>query len=393
VTSQLGSGGGEVRELAARLATATTSDDVLDGVTAFVACNRSDGEAFSMFCPRPEVLVQDCVRVLRTERHSEAELKQALFTGLSLTDREFGTMPKLLALARKTFTLESVFGSEFVTRSASYNDVWAPHGLEQQVLALLDGPIGATGFLCWTRRKGMRPFDAPQVHAFENVRRMVRKTLTRCTKTYAAALVAALADSLDVLGVVFDGHGMPLWMSRGAVRRAGDLYGMFHGRPLFWRWSSEFERWRDGATAALRKAEPAPLRDARYLFRVYEGEPGPLVVVTEGERPQNPAEIASTAPEAQARALAILAAPPLAPPVGRGAGLEERCWRARHLWSLTAKQTTVLLHVVQGLSNKEIAGLIGCAERTVEVHVSALLKKMRAESRGRLVATFWLGST
>jgi DNA-binding CsgD family transcriptional regulator len=58
-------------------------------------------------------------------------------------------------------------------------------------------------------------------------------------------------------------------------------------------------------------------------------------------------------------------------------------------WSLTARETEVLSHLVQGTTNKGIAGKLGCAERTVEVHVTHLLNKAQVESRSALIALFF----
>jgi DNA-binding NarL/FixJ family response regulator len=44
---------------------------------------------------------------------------------------------------------------------------------------------------------------------------------------------------------------------------------------------------------------------------------------------------------------------------------------------------------VQGLSNKEIAQRLDCAENTVELHVTQLLRKAGASSRTKVVAQFW----
>lgn len=58
-------------------------------------------------------------------------------------------------------------------------------------------------------------------------------------------------------------------------------------------------------------------------------------------------------------------------------------------WSLTARETEVLSHLVQGTTNKGIAAKLGCAERTVEVHVTHLLGKAQVESRSALIALFF----
>jgi DNA-binding NarL/FixJ family response regulator len=66
--------------------------------------------------------------------------------------------------------------------------------------------------------------------------------------------------------------------------------------------------------------------------------------------------------------------------------------RARVLasqWRLTRRQTEVLALLAQGGSNKEIAAALGCAEVTVEFHVTALLRKAGVDGRAVLIARFW----
>lgn len=50
----------------------------------------------------------------------------------------------------------------------------------------------------------------------------------------------------------------------------------------------------------------------------------------------------------------------------------------------TARELEVLPLVQQGLANKEIAGKLHMAERTVKLHVSALLKKFNVTERHQL---------
>ncbi len=72
------------------------------------------------------------------------------------------------------------------------------------------------------------------------------------------------------------------------------------------------------------------------------------------------------------------------------ASLRTRVDRAKRCWKLTRRQTDVLGHVVEGRSNKEIAAMLGCAEGTVEIHLTQLLRRASADSRGTLTAKFWM---
>jgi DNA-binding CsgD family transcriptional regulator len=58
-------------------------------------------------------------------------------------------------------------------------------------------------------------------------------------------------------------------------------------------------------------------------------------------------------------------------------------------WRLTSRQAEVLRLVVHGDANKAIAVKLGCSPRTVEIHVTALLRKTGFSSRSELIAGFW----
>lgn len=58
-------------------------------------------------------------------------------------------------------------------------------------------------------------------------------------------------------------------------------------------------------------------------------------------------------------------------------------------WALTPRQSAVLELVAEGLPNRTVAERLACSEKTVELHVSALLTKARCVGRAQLVARFW----
>jgi DNA-binding CsgD family transcriptional regulator len=69
--------------------------------------------------------------------------------------------------------------------------------------------------------------------------------------------------------------------------------------------------------------------------------------------------------------------------------VEVRLELATPAWKLTPRQTDVLRLVARGDSNKDIAAALGCAENTIELHVTALLRRAGVSSRTQLVARFW----
>jgi FixJ family two-component response regulator len=67
---------------------------------------------------------------------------------------------------------------------------------------------------------------------------------------------------------------------------------------------------------------------------------------------------------------------------------------AQRLALLTAREHDVLVHVANGLLNKQIAGRLGIAEKTVKIHRSRIMHKMAVRSvaeLARLVERFGLG--
>jgi DNA-binding NarL/FixJ family response regulator len=58
---------------------------------------------------------------------------------------------------------------------------------------------------------------------------------------------------------------------------------------------------------------------------------------------------------------------------------------------LSPRQQEVLGHLSRGDSNRTIALALGVSESAVELHVSALLARLDADSRAALVARFWSG--
>ncbi|MEW5738201.1 MAG: helix-turn-helix transcriptional regulator [Myxococcota bacterium] len=58
-------------------------------------------------------------------------------------------------------------------------------------------------------------------------------------------------------------------------------------------------------------------------------------------------------------------------------------------WALTERQVQVVSLLARGLSNKELGKELGCSVKTVETHVTEVLRRAGAASRLTLVATFW----
>ena len=54
---------------------------------------------------------------------------------------------------------------------------------------------------------------------------------------------------------------------------------------------------------------------------------------------------------------------------------------------LSSREREVLRHLVEGMSNKEIAGLLGITEATVKCHVSTILMRLNVSDRTQAVVT------
>lgn len=60
-------------------------------------------------------------------------------------------------------------------------------------------------------------------------------------------------------------------------------------------------------------------------------------------------------------------------------------------YGLTPRERDVLEQLARGLANKEIAATLRCTVKTVEAHVTSMLRKMRAESRAEVLARMLRG--
>jgi DNA-binding CsgD family transcriptional regulator len=69
--------------------------------------------------------------------------------------------------------------------------------------------------------------------------------------------------------------------------------------------------------------------------------------------------------------------------------MAQRLEQAIATWKLTPRQADVLALVVTGKANKEIAKSLDCADNTIELHVTRVLRKAGFTSRSQLIAGFW----
>lgn len=203
-----------------------------------------------------------------------------------------------------------------------------------QLRALIcDGPR----LLSWVGCFQQEPFRPDQIAAFSRVIEVLRTRLRMERMVDQAVLVKR------GLAAVLERFGRPAFLidARGQVLHAND------------------------AGVAVHDADPRALR--AMLDAAIRGAPGnALELIPVGGQP--------------ASWMALL-------PEGDPAATRLKVFSGQ--WGLTPRQTDVMRELARGESNRDIAAALGCSERTIELHVTAILQKTGAESRAAAVATFW----
>ncbi len=195
---------------------------------------------------------------------------------------------------------------------------------------------------------------------------MVRRTRRKATSAGDAVPVDGAAPQ-NAVGVPADGAGPPL------------------GEP------AELGRIAIAALGAALEAIPSPAFVLRSPSSVlHANSRGRSLLSAERDRVLNVLRTVSPPPRGSAR-FPIEAAPDhhlvVLHDLERDA--QARLGSVARRWGLTPRQSAVLELVAQGDSNRAVASRLGCSEKTVELHVSALLAKTRCSSRAQLVASFW----
>jgi DNA-binding NarL/FixJ family response regulator len=62
--------------------------------------------------------------------------------------------------------------------------------------------------------------------------------------------------------------------------------------------------------------------------------------------------------------------------------------KVKHLTTLTERQRQIAMLACQGLSNKELAQILGLAEGTVKIHLNAIYTKLGVRSKIALMVRF-----
>ena len=213
-----------------------------------------------------------------------------------------------------------------------------PAGLEgmyQLRVLVCDGPL----LLGWVGGFRVRPYEDTDLAALEVLAERFRRRLWLDRQLGEAArargALDVVLDAIDAPAVVLTSSGAIAHANRAARAVSAD------------RWKSFTRDVRDAVRAPHPPYDVTPIRDGRASHH--------LVVVR-------------AAPEGDATA---------------------RLDSFARRYGLTPRETDVVALVVRGEANKAIADRLGCSIRTVELHVTASLRKTSTATRTELVATFW----
>jgi DNA-binding NarL/FixJ family response regulator len=314
------------------------------------------------------------------QRQSRVHSRAGLGEILPLIDRELGSFSSFIASRRRSFNVAERFRPEVIRRSQVFNAFWRPLAVERQLVGFLGTVREPIGFVAVCRSDREPAFTAADLKVFEAMREIVDRALVTARHLGRGKLedtLTVLSNATPAPWLLFDAAGDLLWLTEEA-RSMLSADAVRIGSSIALRHSEAIERLRawiraearkrpasssappacraasPGAEFVMRRFETSP---GRQLFLVGFADPGPRGTGAFGEAPE---------PETARRTA-----------------------RLARRYDLTARQTEVLSHLAHGKANKTIAALLGCAEVTIEFHVTALLAKLDCESRAEAVARFW----
>lgn len=207
---------------------------------------------------------------------------------------------------------------------------------EQIRMLVCEGPR----LLLWIGAMRDEPFADEEVDILQSLAEPLRARLTAQRQVDGVQLhepmVSAVLDALDQPALILTQRGKLEFLNR----RARELLERAEGAALF---------------AALRKQVASKQQHPSFSLTLLRGCPGYLLATYVGED----------------RQLAHVVA------------------RARTRWQLSARTTAFLEQLARGLSNKEIAARLSCAEVTVEKQLTLLFRSSGVRSRTELMARLY----
>jgi len=308
-------------------------------------------------------------------RESSEKFSSSMGRVFSLIEREL--LPFAKFFGSKSFDIAERFDPAVVRRSEVFNTFWRPLGVERQLVGPMGPPEAPRGFLCAARTARESPFTAGDLRAFEQIRTEVDGEFLAARHLGSQdleATLAALAGATPDPWLLFDAKGTLLWLTEEARQRLAA------------------DSTRIGASIALRHCDGLAHLQARVRLEargrslapgevpVWPGKaPGERLVIRRYD--QSGRSFFLIGIEGRAFLEGEQATDPRAG--ARTVGLAR-------IHGLTPRQAEVLTHLATGKTNKAIATILGCAEGTVELHVTALLAKFECSGRTELVARFWM---
>lgn len=290
------------------------------------------------------------------ERHSREHLIDTIASEFPAQERELSqagrsATQRIFALRRPVVDLNAMFHDDGLEKTRCYNEFWRPCHVERQVFAPLTSGQVPLGFLCVARAATEREFHALELERTEWLGQHAARALERLWRDEndSTSVLEALRH-LPCPSALFEASGALVWLSTEAERVLDvRLWGM--GR--FWSAADapRLLEWQRAAARAL-VAPGRSVQEGELLVQRLSGARGPLLLVTQAAAPARRVEAPSD-------------------------------------WKLTAREGEVLEQIAAGRSNKDIAMSLGCSARTVEVHVSSLLRKSGCGSRTELLARLW----
>jgi DNA-binding CsgD family transcriptional regulator len=319
--------------------------------------NRMLGASGVCFFPFPGNVSSTADATFFHEQHSTEHMRAQTLAFIPVQEHEFA-QGKMSALDRffqsksRVVDLNALLGPEGLERKPSFNEYWRPCHIERQLFAPLGLRSAPLGYLVVSRSVREATFRDADRQRLEWLSQHALRALHRLSPGARSP-----SDVLDALrGIplpcaVFSSRGTLLWLSSEAcsqleVRWLGTSFAdvVEHNGAL--------AEWQAAARDSQSGSAPSTQHDGLTVQQL-STRSGPLVLVIGARGAHGPR-------------------PALA--------------RLRQLWQLTARESEVLGELAAGCSNKEIAARLDCSARTVDVHVSSLLRKAQCASRAELIA-------
>jgi DNA-binding CsgD family transcriptional regulator len=292
------------------------------------------------------------------EEFSREHMAAQILTFLPIQEREFAAgknqgLHRLFQSKSRVIDLNTMLAPEGLERTRSYNEFWRPCRIERQLFSPFVVGARPLGYLCMARPAQHSAFREIDRRCFEWLSQRALRELNRLVLSSpqsAGELLDALR-SLPLSCAVFSPSGALLWLSAAAAQE------------LKLRWldtnftdvvepNAALAEWRAAAQEAFTREAPCVQIGALSVQRLTTRSGPLLLVLSERGVRRDPFSPA----------------------------------RLRESWQLTARESEVLGELAAGRSNKEIAVRLDCSARTVDVHVSSLLRKAQCTSRAELIA-------